>query len=151
MDSIQSYTVKSSVNLNQPVTAFGVFQDDLNLHGDNICSFYLIDSSGVLVDQADDDFTDATGRFAMSFVLTEPNFKRDSDYNVTVVCGEATDTDSFSVGNFESIADATAQNFEFITDNENVDTVAILGFFLGILTIVGMFVFALKKWGERFG
>lgn len=146
-DAISSYSVKSNVFLNQPVTAFGIFSDDANVNGNTLCSFYLLDSSGVLVDRADDGYTDASGRFSMSFVVTEPNFDRDSDYNVTVVCGEATDSDSFVVGNFESIADSTAQNFEFVTDSENVDTLLIVGFILFLLFAVILVVVGLKKFG----
>jgi len=147
-DSITSYSVKTPVPLNQPVTVFGIFQDDANSHGNNLCSFYLLDTAtNTLIDQADDDFTDARGYFAMSFVITEPNFNRDQNYAVQTVCGEATDTDSFIVGNFESIADSTAQNFEFATDSENVDTFLIVGFILFLVFAVILVVVGLKKFG----
>ena len=149
-DSITSFSVKQNVNLNQPVTAFGNFQDDVNLHGNVLCSFYLQDAStGVLIDQADDDYTDARGNFAMSFPITEPDFDRDGNYAVQVVCGEATDTNYFVVGNFETIADSTAQNFAYVTDNENVDTILIIGGFLGILFIVLLFGWWIKKFSEK--
>jgi len=104
-DSISDYSVPSNVPLNQAVTAPGVFVDDNNNHADKICSFYLLDSSGNLVDRASDQYTDATGRFAMQkFYLREPDFVRGKEYQLKTVCDGAETDANFSISQKQELA-----------------------------------------------
>ena len=97
-ESISGFKVPSSVPLNQGVTATGLYVPDGNIYANKLCSFYFLDSQNNLVIRADDQFTDATGRFAMPpFNVTEPLFQRDNNFHIQVTCGTATSTGYFVI------------------------------------------------------
>lgn len=136
-DTISNYNVKNPVNLGQEVTAFGLFTDDANVNGDVICSFYLLDENNVLIDRADDQYTDSLGYFMSKFVITEPDFKRDSNYQVRTVCGNASSDANFLVSQRESISHTGSKEFDYITQQENLDTIFIWGIFIIIFLVIG--------------
>ena len=138
--SIDNYTITPSVPLGQYATATGLYMDSNLLSAGRLCSFYFIDLNGVLIDRADDQYTDSRGYFAMRFPIIEPYFKRNQDYNIKAVCGDANASHAtFKVAQLESIASASTQNFEFITKPENIDTLLIWGTaFFFFLFIAGL-------------
>jgi hypothetical protein len=111
-ESITGYKVPSSVPLNQGITATGLYVPDGNIYANKLCSFYFFDTQNNLVSRADDQFTDATGRFALpSFVLTEPLFQRDNNYLLNTVCGTGTATSSFVVAQKQEAVDVFGWKF----------------------------------------
>jgi len=151
-DTINNYAVKNPVPVGQYATAYGLFQDtDANVHGDVLCSFYLLDENKVLMDRADDQYTDSLGYFMNKFPIGEPDFKRDSTYIFRVICGGISEDANFTIGQRESIAFYGQQEFNFFTSPENTDTVFILGIMSLILLVIvfaGYSVFKFAKGGN---
>lgn len=147
-DTIENYSVKSSVPLGQDTTAFGLFQDDANIHGNILCSFYLLDMDGVLIDRADDQYTDSLGYFMSKFNINEPNFKRDSNYNLKTICGSASQDANFVVGQRESISHLGGQEFDYFTSPENTDTAFIWGIFILIFLVVAFVGYNIFKFAR---
>ena len=142
-DSISGYVVPSSVPLGQTITASGIFSDA----NSTLCSFYFFDANtGALVTRATSQYSSTTGRFALAgFPITEPRFKRDSNYLLQSECGSASASLSFVVTQRETVAFIGQQEFDYLTDNENLDTVFIWGsmiLFFGF--IFGLFWFIIK-------
>ena len=139
-DTINNYSVKDPVPLNQYATAYGLFQDsDANINGNVLCAFYLLDQNAVLIDRADDQYTDSLGYFMSKFPVTEPNFKRGETYIYRTVCGGVSQDSNFSISQRESLSHLGGQEFDYLTSPENTDTVLIWGIF-GIILIVLIFV-----------
>ena len=142
-DSITSYVVPSSVPLGQTITASGIYSDS----NTTLCSFYFFNTdTGDLVTRATSQYTSGTGRFALAgFPITEPRFKRDSNYSLQSECGSATANLSFVVTQRETVAFVGQQEFDYLTNNENVDTVFMWGaMFLFFGFIFGLIWFILK-------
>lgn len=96
-DTITDYQVPSSVPLNQPITATGVYWDDSNTHSIVLCSFYILED-GKIVYRETDQYSTATGRFAMNGrLLTEPLTVRGEEYTLRSECGTATVDSNFKV------------------------------------------------------
>lgn len=111
-ESIAGYKVPATVPLNQGITATGLYVPDGNVYANKICSFYFLDTQNNLVTRADDQFTDATGRFAMpAFTITEPLFQRDNNYLIHTVCGTATATGSFVIAQKQEAVDLFGWKF----------------------------------------
>lgn len=147
-DSIVDYTISSEVPLNQFVTVTGAFIDTNSNNAGQLCSFYLKTLDGVLVDRADDQYTDSTGVFAMRFKVNEPYFKRDNNYSVFTVCGDANTSSNFAVMQRETIAEPASQEFEYITNPINLDTVfvwAIIIIAFCILLIAPFLLYVIYK------
>lgn len=148
-ESITYYKVPPTVYLDQTITATGLFVPDNNVYANKLCSFYFLDSNNYLVTQVTDYYTNATGRFAMPpFKITEPLFKRDNNYLVLSVCGTAQASSLFTVTQRESIARPLSQEFEFITNPSNTDTLFIWGTFIFIALVIlfiGSFVWSKFK------
>lgn len=143
--TINNYKVKEEVPLGLNVTATGNYVDTNGLNSGRLCAFYLLDVNSVLINRADDQYTDSLGNFAMFFSINEPDFKRGSSYQVKTVCGDANSSASFSVEQRESIAHAGAQEFAFLTEPENTDTGFIWGiFFVGFIIVVLVIVYLYK-------
>jgi len=139
-DTINNYEVKDPVPLNQYATAYGLFQDtDANVHGNVLCSFYLLDINGVLIDRADDQYTDSLGYFMSKFAVTEPDFKRGETYTYRTVCGGISVDGNVTIGQRESLSHVGGQEFDYLTSPENTDTIFIWGIF-GLILLVGVFV-----------
>jgi len=95
-DSIEGFKLPSNVPLNQGITASGIYVDS-SPEG-VLCSFYFFNSDGTPITRASDQYTDSSGRFFLpSFPINEPIFQRYLDYNLTVVCGTASETNIFNV------------------------------------------------------
>jgi membrane protein insertase Oxa1/YidC/SpoIIIJ len=149
-ESIASYKVPSSVPLNQGVTATGLYVPDTNIYSNKLCSFYFLDSESNLITRADDQLTDATGRFAMPpFTLTEPLFQRDGNFSLMTVCGTATATDSFvvaqkqeafDIAGFKFFPQSVGWDMKYLLNSDNLFAlmwvIVIFGF---IIFILGMF------------
>lgn len=146
-DSITNYVVPSSVPLNQEVTATGLF--DGNAGKENIiCSFYLVDLQGNLVYRATDQYTTATGRFAMKGkILTEPKFVREQTYTLHTECGFATadanflvaqKQEWFSVGGFNFFPQSLPFDLLYFKDTNN--SISIFWWFVIVL------IFAVAIW-----
>lgn len=135
-DSISNYNVKDPVKLGQEATAFGLFQDDANNNGNVLCSFYFLDSNDVLIDRANDQYTDSLGYFMGKFTITEPDFKREQRYTIRTVCGGATEDGNFLVSQRESIAHTGTQEFDYLTAPENLDTIAIWALMIVIIGVL---------------
>jgi hypothetical protein len=146
-DSITSYVVPSSVSLGQTITASGLYSDA----NTTLCSFYFFDaSSGALVTRATSQYTSGTGRFALAgFPITEPRFKRDSNYLLQSECGNASASLSFVVSQRETVAFWGQQEFNYVTNNENLDTVFIWGAIVLFAGFIGSLVWFLLKWARR--
>jgi hypothetical protein len=153
-ESITSYKVPSSVPLNQGITATGLYVPDTNIYANKFCSFYFLDSESNLITRADDQLTDATGRFAMPpFTLTEPLFQRDGNFSLMTVCGTATATDSFVVAQKQEAIDVFGTKFfpqsvafdmRYWTNSDYVFAI------MWVLIAVGFLAFVLYKfWWEQ--
>ncbi len=150
-DTINNYSVKDPVALGQDATAYGLFQDtDANVHENVLCSFYMLDSNLVLIDRADDQYTDSLGYFMSKFTINEPTFKRSDTYTLRTVCGGVSSDANFTIGQRESLSHVGGQEFDYLTSPENTDTVFIWGIFIIILIIVafaGIKIFNIG-WGK---
>lgn len=149
-ESITSYKVPSSTPLNQGITATGLYVPDANIYANKLCSFYFLDSTGNLVQRADDQYTDATGRFAMPpYVLSEPLFVRDGNYSLQAVCGTATATSSFivsqkqeafDIAGFKFFPQSVGWDMKYLLNSDNLFAlmwaIIIFGF---IIFVLGMF------------
>lgn len=148
-DTISNYNVKDPVKLGQEATAFGLFQDaDANLHGNVLCSFYFLDENNVLIDRANDQYTDSLGYFMGKFTITEPDFKREERYTIRTVCGGATQDGNFLVAQRESIAHSGTQEFDYLTSPENTDTILIWGLMILIILVILFAGYKLFKIGS---
>ena len=137
-DSITNYSIKPNVPLGENITAFGNFVDDANVHANVLCSLYLKNvGDGALVDRADDVYTDARGTFSFILPLNEPNFLRDENYEAQVVCGDATESLYFIAGDRRSIEHLASNEFEYLTEAENVESL----FAWGIVGVILIFFF----------
>lgn len=136
-DTLNNYNVKDPVPVGQYTTAYGLFQDtDANIHGNVLCSFYLLDVNSVLIDRADDQYTDSLGYVMSKFLITEPNFKRGSTYIFRATCGGVSEDQNFYVGQRESIAHYGEQEFGYLLEEENVATVGIWFVMIVILAVI---------------
>lgn len=102
---INFYAVPATIPLNQEITATGVYYIDNNAQSGSLCSFYFLDSTGVLIDRASDQYTTSAGRFAMQpYLITEPDFIRGSSYTLRTECGTAREDYNFQVIQKQEVA-----------------------------------------------
>ena len=149
-DAITNYKVPYEVPLGLNVTATGTFLDADGNAAAELCSFYFFDDAGVLVKRATDQYSTTTGRFAMSgFPITEPVFKRDTNYRLRSECGSATADANFRVVQRETIAHTGTYEWEYLTNRENLDTILIWGAGITFLAFVAGLLWMLFKWGRR--
>ena len=153
-ETIAGFKVPATVPLNQGITATGLYVPDGNIYANKLCSFYFLDTQNNLVIRADDQYTDATGRFAMPpFTVTEPLFQRDNNYLIHVVCGTGTATGSFVIAQKQEAVDvlgyklfpqAIGWDMKYWTDSDYVFAV------MWIIVGIGFLVFVLKMfWIEK--
>lgn len=149
-ESIAGFKVPANVPLNQGITATGLYVPDGNTYANKLCSFYFLDSNNNLVIRADDQFTDATGRFAMPpFTITEPLFQRDNNYSIQVTCGTGSATSYFLIAQKQEAFDLFGYKFfpqsvgfdlKYLMNPDNLFAlmwvIVIFGF---IIFILGMF------------
>lgn len=148
--SITNYVIKTEVPLNQPLTIHGVYNSDVNAFV--LCQFNLVDSnSGVFVDRLTDQYTFSDGSFYAEYTVHEPLFKRSFDYNAITTCGTISANTKFSVVQLESIAQPATQNFLFIFQRGNLDSIFIVGSLLILVIIVISFAYYAWKSGKKFG
>jgi hypothetical protein len=148
---ITDYNVPSQVNLGDMITATGIYSDtNGSTYNKVLCSFYFLDANGDLVKRASDQYTTGTGRFTMvNFIPSEPIFKRGETYTLQSECESSSASDSFLLAQRESIAHVGSNEFEYITNPENTDTLFIWGAIIGILLLVFMFLFGIIRIGGR--
>jgi hypothetical protein len=141
-DTITDYRVPDNIPLNQLATATGLFEDSNGIKDGYLCSFYFLDATtGDLIKRATDQYSTKTGRFTMAgFPITEPLFKRDSNYTLRSECGTASADANFTVGQIETLSHAGEKNFEFITNPENTDTFFIWG---ALIVLLAIFIFGI--------
>jgi len=151
-ESITALKVPTSVPLNQGVTATGLYVPDGNVYANKLCSFYFLDSQSNLVIRADDQFTDATGRFALPpFNVNEPLFQRENQYFLHVVCGTGTADANFSILQKQEVFDVFGFKFfpqAFVLDTKyftDPATSGLLTMIAVVLIMVGGAVIALWK------
>ncbi len=137
-ESITDYKITNEVNLDQQVTATGLYSSDTNTDAGVLCSFYFFDATtGALVNRATDQYTTQTGRFTMpSFPIREPGFKRGSDYTLTSECGGVAVDSNFSVIQRETISHSANQEFEYLTSPENTESITIWGIMVAFIAIL---------------
>jgi hypothetical protein len=145
--TITGYKAPDAVNLDDTITATGVFTDDANSPVGVLCSFYFYDDNGVLVKRATDQYTTGTGRFTMvGTKITEPTFKRGLIYTVQSECGTQTADYNFLVLQRENIARAGQEEFKYIFERGNLDTLVMWGILgLTLFFVVGGGLMILNK------
>lgn len=138
--SITNYKVSPRVSMGLNATATGLFEDTNGAVSGQLCSFYFYDLNGVLIVRATDQYSSGTGRFTMvGFPVTEPTFKRGQSYTLRSECASASADQNFIVAQRETISAPASQEFEYITNPENVDTLFIWGaFFIFVLFVLGI-------------
>ena len=148
---ITDYNVPNQINLGDMITATGIYSDSNGTPYNRVlCSFYFLDANGDLIKRASDQYTTGTGRFTMvNFIPSEPIFKRGETYTLQTECDSSGATDSFLLAQRESIAHVGSNEFEYLTNPENTDTLFIWGAILGIMVLVFMFLFGVIKLGGR--
>lgn len=150
-DTITGYVVPSSVALGNNVTATGLFADTNGNKANYLCSFYFLDANtGNLIKRATDQYTTTTGRVTMAgFQIVEPLFKRGQTYTLRTECGLTSADKNFLVAQRETIADAGAQEFEFVTNQGNTDTIFIWGLMGALILLVIGTLAMVFKWGAK--
>jgi hypothetical protein len=149
---LSNYVVPDSVSLGQHITATGFYSDGNNPINNIKCSFYFLNDLNVVVERATDEYTTSSGRFVLTpFLITEPTFLRGQEYILKTECGTFTEEKTFVVGQRQTIAHLGSQEFEYITNPENVDTLSIW-FLLGIAFFVlvlpaGALIYLMKRKG----
>jgi hypothetical protein len=157
-ESIAFYKVPASVPLNQPITATGVFVPDGNVYANKLCSFYFFDSQNNLLMQSTDQYTNATGRFAMPGVqITEPLFQRGQTYILHTECRTASADanflveqrqEVFSISGFAIYPQAFILDLLYFKDPQVSVTLFFMALFAVIIIVVSFFMinkFVLNK------
>lgn len=145
--SISNYKVTPNVYLNEWVTASGLFYDNNGTYSNTLCNFYFFDENGVLIDRASDQYTDSNGRFTLPpFTISEPNFQRNSKYTLSTTCGSQQTDANFTLQNRRTIANTGTNEFSFLTDTNNTDTVVIWAFFIIIILIIVYVIYLALTW-----
>ena len=106
------------------------------------CSFIIYDVNGYLVDRATDELSNVQGDFVSNMLqINEPPFFRGSDYNVAVNCGEAEDSNTFTVANVRPVDFGIEKGWEWGIDRKNLDAFFFWGgiFLIAIILIVGVY------------
>jgi hypothetical protein len=146
-DSITNYKVPSTVLLGESITATGFYNSDINTNSGFLCDFYITDQNGVLLTRFTAQYTTGTGRFTgLNLKADEPVVQRGGNYRLVSECGGATADANFVVGQRRTIADQASNEFEYLTNPENVDTIIIWVILGGtILFIIGIVVYLVQK------
>jgi len=144
-DSIENYKITQEVNLNEQVKIFGLFQDSNALNSNVLCSFYFLTDQNRLIDRGNDIYTDGSGYFSNSFIVTEPDFLRDNNYTARVVCDNAENTAEFQIMQKRTNEQFLSQEFDFMTNSDNTNGVLSVGFALLILIIPILIIWGLWK------
>jgi len=152
-NSIINYSVPNEIPLNLEITATGKSIDNNGLaYVNQICSFYFLTAeTGYLVERANDQYTDQTGRFAMTkFKLTEPDFIRGNNYTLKTICGAneidanflvIQRQDALDMLGFRLFPQAIGFDLHYWT---NADYIYALMY--GVLTIALLLYFVLRFW-----
>jgi len=136
-DSISQYKIQSTIYMNELITITGVFDDGGGSDANQLCSFYILDMNGYLIERPDDEYTDGLGRFSSSSLrLTQPPFFVGEDYNVVTICDIAQTDSNFQAGNLRDVAFGVSMSWAWLTDRKNIDTFFVFG---GILIFVLLF------------
>lgn len=144
--SIENYTVSDEVYLNERVNIFGAYQDLNNLNSNIICSTYFFNDENVLVERANDVYTDGSGYFSNSFYIYEPSFLRGEKYLVKSVCSDSEGIGYFTVLQKRDVGNFLSNEFEYYTNNNNVDSVLSILFAISIIAIpIGIF-YIIYRW-----
>lgn len=147
---ILEYKIPSQVNVDQRISATGFYSDGNNPVNNIKCSFYFLDDNNVLVSRATDEYTTLTGRFVLTpFLINEPTFLRGKEYTLRTECNLAIVEEKFFVGQRSTIAHLGTQEFEYLTNPENIDTFSIwfliLIFVIVILLPAGALLYYVKR------
>lgn len=127
-DTIPSLNVPEQVNLNETITIFGTFSDTGGADANVLCAFYFLDGNMNLVERANDEYTDGTGRFSSnSIIITQPPFFWGQDYNAVIVCDTALASADFNVLNKRDIAFGFFTEYDWVLQQRNRDTFFIIG------------------------
>jgi len=141
--------VRNPTQLGKILTIYGDFNDSSAQDANVLCSFYIFDlneTGDPLIERLTDQYTDAMGFFGTIVLITDPPFKRDRDYNVVTACDTGVADATFTVGQKETIAHTVEQEWEYLFNQENLDTAAIIGSFaILIIIIMGFFYYSYKK------
>jgi hypothetical protein len=145
-DSITNYTVPNSVPLNKDLTIYGNYSGTPS--ADVLCSFYIFDVENTdynqLITRLPDQYTNEKGEFtAKPFIITEPLFRREIDYNAITTCGTSTIGKVFTVSQKEELffgitAEAVAEDLLFWANPENSMTTVF--YFFILLFVAAIFV-----------
>jgi len=118
--SIVDYMVTPEIPLGQEIQISGIYIDDLNLNQNIYCEHRIIDGNNYEVYRASDSTTDLVGRFSKKIVVSEPIFKRGSDYNAVTTCKYTSVTAQFSIAQKEDISHSLLWEYKYLTDPANI-------------------------------
>lgn len=103
----------------------------------NYCQILFYEAeSGYLADRASDEYpSDNNHIISVDYMVNEPPFFRDNNYNVEIVCGNAKITKEFAVNNKRSIAFTAQKETEYLIKGGNIDFIFILFTFGSVLIL----------------
>lgn len=111
---IDNYKVTSSVPLGKTLTIDG----QLNPAEEIYCSFRIYDLDGNFIKRLTDEKSNSQGIFSSSyFVPGEPQFFRETDYNVITNCGASQESAVFRIGQREGIDNFFFGEIFYLTQN----------------------------------
>lgn len=127
-ETILTYNLRTEVPLETYQIVTGTYSTETtDLNENELCSFTVLDENGIAVYRASDQYPQSNGYFSSEFLVQEPDMKRGKDYNVTVRCGTATDTNTFRVDIKETLEQPLLADLSWIIDPRNVLSIIILG------------------------
>lgn len=140
---ITEYKVTPEIPLGQEMQISGIYIDDLNLNKNIYCEYRVFDTNNYEVYRASDSTTDLLGRFSKKIVVSEPTFKRGTDYNAVTICKYTTVASQFSIIQKEDLSHSLLWEFKYFTDTGNLYPVLFL--IIIIALIIGV-PYTIHRW-----
>lgn len=134
--TITDVNTNGNVPLGQLLTISGTYTDTTT-EASVFCKFVTMDAgTGLVIERLSDERTFANGDFYSQRLIDEPRYKRETDYNVSISCSNASADANFSVVQREDITHTVQQEWSYAFDQNNIETF----FFLGVLILVIIFL-----------
>lgn len=149
---ITNYKVPASARLGEKITVYGYYNDD-NAPDSNalvLCRFDIFDLNGNLVERLTDEFVFKNGSFSTERLLQQPPYFWGDDFNIQTTCNSAVASSVFTVENFLGVAHPAQQTTEYLFNQSNLNTAAMIGSFIIIIIcifIVGAWMYKRVKEG----
>lgn len=151
LETISNLQTNSPINLGQQLVISGNY-NNTDANQSVFCKFLINDSNGVSVSRLTDALTFPNGDFYAESIggIQEPIFKRDQTFTVNVACNAINQDVNFLVEQREAIDRQARQEFLFLFERGNLDTVVQLGSIILVIIALVLLTFIWIKKARNF-